>query len=360
MSYTAIGIMSGSSMDGLDIACIEFSQSKGKWSFHIIAAATKTISTAWIKSLSNSTELSAKDYLLLHCDFGSYCGEKVLGFLSENKIQNKIDCIGFHGHTTFHLPQKKMTHQLGDGAALAAITGIPVVSDLRAIDVALGGQGAPIVPIGERLLFSSYDFYLNIGGIANISIHQKDRIIAYDVCPANRVLNMLAILAKKKFDKDGKMAGKGIVNEELLKQLNALNYYSKGYPKSLANDFGTEIVYPLVRKFENNIGNALATYTEHIAQQVMRTVRRDGPKKESRMMITGGGALNKFLVERLQYHLDRIGVEAIVPAVDIVNYKEAIVMALIGVLRLRNEKNVLKTVTGASRDSCGGALWSTN
>ncbi len=358
MNYTAIGIMSGSSMDGLDIACVEFSEQKGKWSFNIVAAETKTISAAWIRRLMASTTLSAKDYLLLHTNFGSYCGEKVLTFLKENKIQKKIDCIGFHGHTTFHLPQQKMTHQLGDGAALAAITGIPVVSDLRALDVALGGQGAPIVPIGESLLFSDHNYFLNIGGIANISIHQQKRVIAFDVCPANRVLNMLAALAKKKFDKNGMMAAKGIVNEALLKKLNTLNYYRKAYPKSLANDFGTGIVFPLIRKFEKNIDNGLATYTEHIAWQVMHSIRKNKNKNDGRLLVTGGGALNKFLIERLQYHFGKIGVDVIVPGKDIVNYKEALVMALIGVLRLRNEKNVLATVTGASRDSSGGALWS--
>ncbi len=358
MNYTVIGIMSGSSMDGLDIICVDFTERKGKWSFNILAAETKAISAAWVRKLLNATTLGAKDYLLLHTRFGRYCGEKVLAFLNENKIQEKIDCIGFHGHTTFHLPQKQMTHQLGDGAALAAITGIPVVSDLRALDVALGGQGAPIVPIGECLLFPGCNYFLNIGGIANISIHGQNRVIAYDVCPANRVLNMLAALAKKKFDKNGMMAAKGRVNEALLRHLNTLKYYRKAYPKSLANDFGTETVYPLIRGSEKNIDNGLATYTEHIAQQVMHAIRKTKNINTGPILVTGGGALNRFLIERLKYHLDKVGIDVIVPAKDIVNYKEALVMALISVLRMRNDKNVIATVTGASRDSCGGALWS--
>ena len=357
MDYNAVGIMSGSSMDGLDIAFVRFSEHKGKWAFNIVHAETKAISNSWIKKLSNATALNAKDYLMLHTAFGQYCGERVQAFLQENKV-GKIDCIGFHGHTTFHLPAKQTTHQLGDGAAVSAITGIPVIADLRALDVALGGQGAPIIPIGEKLLFTGYDYYLNIGGIANVSMHHGKKIIAFDVCPANRVLNMLAALAGKKFDKDGTMASEGIVNKALLTKLNALGYYRKAYPKSLANDFGTDTIYPLIINKEKNVRDALATCVEHIAKQVTAAIEMYREKTTGKLMVTGGGALNQFLVARLKYHLMQMGIEVAVPEKSIIEFKEALVMALIAVLRLRNEPNVLATVTGAARDSCNGALWS--
>lgn len=357
MNYTAIGIMSGSSMDGLDIACIKFSEHDGKWKFKIKAAKTTSFSAGWLQKLPASTGLAAKDYLLLHTAFGKYCGQKVSAFLKENKINGKIDCIGFHGHTTFHLPMQNMTHQLGDGAALTAVTGIAVVSDLRAMDVALGGQGAPIVPIGEKLLFAGYDFYLNLGGIANISIHNDHTIDAFDICPANRVLNMLAGLKGRKFDKNGTLSSKGTMNNSLLKRLNSLKYYHAPYPKSLDNDFGTKIVFPIVRKYEKNINDALATYTEHIAQQVGNVIRNAKPKSNAKLLVTGGGAFNKYLVSRIACYCAEADVDVIVPDKDIINYKEALVMALMAVLRQRDEVNVLSSVTGATRDSCNGALW---
>ena len=172
MTYSAIGLMSGSSLDGLDIILAEFSESQGQWAYKIKAADCTRFSAKLKSRLANAIHLPANEYMLLHTDFARWCGEKTNEFLKENKIRKKPQIIGSHGHTTFHIPERGMTHQLGDGATIAAITGVPVVSDLRNTDVALGGQGAPIVPIGEKLLFPSYQYFLNIGGISNVSIHQ--------------------------------------------------------------------------------------------------------------------------------------------------------------------------------------------
>lgn len=358
MNYSAIGLMSGSSLDGLDIVYATFKENDSKWSYKVNAAACFPFSSSWKNKLKNAVKLNASDYLLLHSEFGKYNGEKVNEFLRKNLIKTKIDVIGSHGHTTFHLPAKNMTHQLGEGASIAATTKIQTVSDLRNMDVALNGQGAPIVPVGEKLLFPEYRYFLNIGGICNVSIHEKKSILAFDVCPANRVLNMLSNELGKQYDKGGNLARSGRVIHSLLEDLNALKYYSGSYPKSLPNSFGTDVIYPMLKISGVNIYDAMATFSEHIAQQLMKSLVVFQRKKVEKMLITGGGAFNSYVIERIQYYLQPLGIEAVVPGHDMVNYKEALIMSLIAVLRLREEANVLATVTGAKRNSCGGALWS--
>jgi anhydro-N-acetylmuramic acid kinase len=247
---------------------------------------------------------------------------------------------------------------LGDGAAIAAATGINVVSDLRAIDVALGGQGAPIVPMGEKLLLPEYPLLLNLGGIANISFRKGEEYVAFDICPTNRVLNMLAALQGKSYDKDGTIASGGNVSGELLEQLNGLSYYKQPPPKSLANQFGTDEVFPLLPT--ENIADALRTYVEHIAVQVRIAVEAILPQPGTgnlQLLVTGGGAHNKFLVEQIRQHLTSMNITVVVPEKNIVDYKEALVMALLGILRWREQNTVMSSVTGARRDSIGGAVW---
>jgi len=253
-----------------------------------------------------------------------------------------------------------MTAQLGDGAAIAAVTEINVVSDLRAMDVAFGGQGAPIVPAGEKLLFDDYSFYLNVGGIANLSFKNDNNPIAFDVCPANRVMNMLVHAEGKKYDEGGAIAASGKVYTPLLTRLNALPYYSLSHPKSLANDFGTDIVFPLVQDFDISNEDKLRTYTEHVVMQIsyaIQKVRVNTDMRNTRLLATGGGAFNTFLVQRLTQSLQSLAIEVIVPDAIVINYKEALIMGLIGVLRWREEYNVLESVTGARRSSIGGAVW---
>jgi len=397
MVYKVIGLMSGSSLDGLDIVYVHLQEgassikdSPRKWEFSILHAACYPYSKEWRDKLAGARHLPAGEYLLLHTAYGQYLGEQVQRFIEEHRLHFQVQLIASHGHTTFHSPEHKMTAQLGDGAALAAMTGINVVSDLRAMDVALGGQGAPIVPVGEKLLLQDYAFFLNLGGIANISAHGAGRaaeggpsggFVAFDVCPANRVLNSLAALVGKEYDDDGALAGSGKVNEELLGRLNKLSYYDKSYPKSLANEFGTETVLPMIQEAMGRVAgrpgdgkaltveDALRTYVEHIAIQIRRAVEGLAPgaggttvpggtyPTGSRMLVTGGGARNGFLIGRLRELLTPLGIEVVVPDGQLVDYKEALVMALIGVLRWREENNVFASVTGASRDSIGGAVW---
>lgn len=360
MVYRVIGLMSGSSLDGLDIAFIEFDESGGKWSFEILATTCKPYNAEWKERLQSATSLNAFDYLLLHSEYGKYIGNLVNEFIEEFQLHHKVQLIVSHGHTTFHAPTKGITAQLGDGAAIAAVTEINVVSDLRAVDVALGGQGAPIVPIGEKLLFPVHSLFLNLGGIANLSVRTDTGYIAFDVCAANRVLNMLAEQLNKDYDEGGALASSGKVYTPLLTRLNALPYYSQPYPKSLANSFGTDQVFPIVNGFDISVEDKLRTYVEHIAMQVGYAVQATALKTkpvQASLLVTGGGALNNFLISRIENALKPLDISVTVPDASIVNYKEALVMGLIGVLRWREEYNVLSSVTGAKRSSIGGAVW---
>lgn len=363
MTYRAIGVMSGSSLDGLDLCFAEFLFQNGTWTYEIIAADCRSYTQEWADKLKNAVSLSALDYQLLHAAYGHYIGNEINQFIEENNLQYKVALIGSHGHTTFHVPAKRMTAQLGDGAAIAATTSLPVISDLRAMDVAFGGQGAPIVPIGERMLLKDFDYYLNLGGIANISFTAQDNYVAFDVCPANRVLNMIISKEGKEFDAGGEMAAAGVVDETLLQQLDILEYYKLPYPKSLANSFGTDEIFPMVENAGLSTPDALRTYVEHIVRQITNAIneqQQNNPGTRSsnlKLLVTGGGALNTFLVNQLANSLKTLDVEVVVPDEKLVQYKEALIMAFIGVLRWREESNVLASVTGARRNSIGGALW---
>jgi anhydro-N-acetylmuramic acid kinase len=365
MVYKVIGLMSGSSLDGLDIAYVHLQEISGKWKYEIVQSDCYAYDDVWMNRLRDAITLSALDYQLLHTAFGRYIGEQVNRFIQSHGLDYQVQLVASHGHTTFHVPAHHMTAQLGDGATIAAVTGLPVVSDLRAMDLALGGQGAPIVPIGEQLLLGDYDFFLNLGGIANISGTSKEGRVAFDICAANRVLNMLVAELDMNYDEGGQIAAKGMLQPDLLKELSGLDYYKLPYPKSLANDFGTDVVYPLIQDKNYPVADKLRTYVEHIAATIAdavllidgasASVPIDGMKR--RLLATGGGAFNTFVVDRLREVLAPLHIEVVVPDEKLVLYKEALVMALMGVLRWREENNVLSSVTGASRDSIGGAVW---
>jgi anhydro-N-acetylmuramic acid kinase len=347
-------------LDGLDIAFAEFQEQAGKWTYEILETDCYPYPDEWTAKLKTAIHLSAKDYLLLHTAYGHYLGEQVNKFIAAHQLEYKVGLIASHGHTTFHLPAQKMTGQLGDGAAIAAKTGLPVVTELRAMDVALGGQGAPIVPVGEKYLLDEYNYFLNLGGIANISA-VGEPYIAFDICPANRVLNMLANELGKDYDEGGEIAALGSINESLLEKLNELEYYNQLYPKSLANDFGTDVVYPMIKSAGISIPDALRTYTEHIVFQTGKAIKDLNNHKPQtlnyKLLATGGGAFNSFLIKRLNDFMTPQNIEVVVPDKKLINFKEALIMAFIGVLRWRQEYNVLSSVTGAARDSIGGALW---
>ena len=350
--------MSGSSLDGLDIAYVQLEEVRGQWTYEILHADCLPYSDKWAADLKHAGDMHVHDFLKLHTRYGRYIGESVSEFIEKYDLGHKVHFIASHGHTVFHEPENKTTCQVGDGAAIAAATGLPVISDLRAMDVALGGQGAPIVPVGDKLLFHEYDYLLNIGGIANITIKHGDSLLAFDVCPANQVLNVLAAREGKNMDENGAMAAKGILLVNLLDELNNAAYYRQQPPKSLSNEAAQDLVFPKLLESENNNFDLLATATQHIAEQITEAVNAyPHGKEQARLLATGGGAFNTYLIDQLRDLLAPMNVAVVVPDANVVKYKEALVMALIGTLRWREEANVLRSVTGAARDSVGGALW---
>jgi len=341
--------MSGSSLDGLDIAYCTFKHEKNKWQFNIKEAVTLKYEKKWLEKLRTAHTLSSEKLLQLHNEYGEYLGASVSSFMREKKIR-KVDFVASHGHTIFHQPEKHFTFQIGNGAAIAAKCNLPVVNDFRSLDVLLGGQGAPLVPIGDRLLFAEYEFCLNLGGIANISYESKNKRLAFDVCPVNIVLNHLAGLLNKEYDKDGLIAASGKVDVKLLDSLNALNYYKQAFPKSIGREWVEEKFLPILNRSKISVKDKIATVTEHIAMQITKVLHG----KKEKVLATGGGAFNKYLIQKIR---KRTEVKVIVPAKQVVNYKEALVFAFLGVLRWRGEVNCLESVTGASKNNSGGSIY---
>lgn len=359
MIYHVIGTMSGSSMDGLDLVHCTLEEVAGQWTAQINQGACIPFNEHWEELLPRLHQLPALDLMLAHTAFGKWCGQQIAAFIEQHQFQHKVHLIASHGHTVFHEPQRGLSFQIGDGAAIAAACQVPVVSDLRNMDVALGGQGAPIVPIAEKYLWSSYPFLLNLGGICNISINHLEHPIAFDVCPANRVLNSLAARMGHSYDAEGQFARRGQLLPELFEAFNALDYYQIQGPKSLNNSFGTETIMGVIMQAKGSTEDLLHTYCEHIAHQIAESLRHKANPlpNAARLLASGGGACNTYLMERIQTHLSPLGIIVEGASPELIHYKEALAMALIGVLRWREENNVLASVTGASRDSIGGALW---
>lgn len=352
--YRIIGLMSGSSLDGLDIAYCFFEKGNSEWTFSIEKVDCIEYSNEWQQRLSTARELDGKALWKLHADYGHLLSEMVNDFTAKHKLTGAVDLIASHGHTVFHFPAEHFTTQIGDGAALATGTGIQAVCDFRTADIALGGQGTPIVPIGDLLLFKEYNYLLNLGGIANLTVRSDNNIIAFDICAANQVLNHYALLKGFEYDKNGDLAASGKLCQPLLAALDGLDYYQKPHPKSLDNGFSRDSVIPLIESFDISIEDKLHSYCEHIARQIAQHIEKIKLSSPGKLFITGGGAFNTFLINRIAAHSS---LPIHIPAAEVVKYKEALVMAFIGLLRMRNEINVLSTVTGASRSSIGGALY---
>jgi anhydro-N-acetylmuramic acid kinase len=346
--YNVIGLMSGTSLDGLDIAYCSFNNENGKWSFKIKNAVTQPYSETWLKKLSTVDKLNAIEFIALHNDYGYYLGKAVKDFIDKNDVHP--DFIASHGHTVFHQPAKKITFQLGNGDCIAAETGVSVVSDFRTMDVALGGQGAPLVPIGDSLLFTEFDYCVNLGGFANLSYQQNMHRIAYDICPFNIILNKLAKEAGYDFDDKGKMAAQGFINQTLLDELNNMEFYALQPPKSLGREWLEHDFLPIINKFNIAVHDKLRTVAEHIVFQILNACET---KVNAKILFTGGGTFNDFimhLIETRSYH------KIVIPDKQLINFKEALIFAFLGVLRYRNEINCLKSVTGASIDNSGGKI----
>lgn len=340
--------MSGTSLDGLDIAFCEFENAGKNWSYHILSAETIPYSEEWRNRLANLEKGSGHDFVTTDIDFGHLSGQLTKTFINKHQIQP--DFIASHGHTIFHQPEKRITSQIGKGSSIAAETGLPVVCDFRSLDVALGGQGAPLVPIGDRLLFSEFDFCLNLGGFANISYEQDGQRIAYDICPVNIVLNHLAGRIGKSFDPSGQMARIGNLSPSLLLSLNQLSYYNHPPPKSLGKEWVLTHIFPMLDSSSILLNDQLNTFCEHIAIQVSKA---SFTNENLKMLITGGGAFNEYLMERIRHHTPHFIIQ---PDDNTINFKEALIFAFLGVLRWRQETNCLQSVTGARQDNIGGAI----
>lgn len=341
--------MSGTSLDGVDITCCTFSK-KQQWQFSIDKAETIRYTASWVKRLKESHLCSAEELAALDADYGKLLGTLCRSFVTKNKIKG-VDFIASHGHTVFHQPEKGFTTQIGNGNAIHAVTGLPVIFDFRSLDVARGGQGAPLVPIGDKLLFNEYDICLNLGGIANLSFDHKGKRIAYDVCFVNMALNYLAGKAGKVYDRHGDMASNGVVNLTLLNQLKFVYRKIKLKRPSLGREFFEKHIQQLLNHDNISINDRMCTVVESVVQEITDALY--AAKEKPTVLCTGGGAFNAFLIYRL---IEQCGDEAtlIIPDEDVLKFKEALVFAFLGVLRVRNEVNCLKSVTGATHDSSSG------
>lgn len=349
-TYRVIGIMSGSSMDGVDLAYCEITQKNNRWQYKIIAAQTFPYDEKWRIRLSQLYKQYIEVFPKTHAYYGRFLGQLVNQFIRENKLQ--ADLISSHGHTVFHQPKSGFTAQIGDGAAISAETGLPVVCDFRSMDIALGGQGAPLVPIGDKLLFEEYEACLNLGGIANISFTAQNEIRAFDICPCNIVLNRVARWLGHAFDDEGKIAASSECDPLLLEKLETLPYYQLKGAKSLGREWINETFWPVIKSFiDTSEAEKMATLTQHIANQISNVINQSGVQK---ILLTGGGAFNRHLIQLIR---KQISAELLIPDALIVNFKEALIFAFLGVLRVNNQVNVLSSVTGSKQNHIGGAIY---
>lgn len=337
-------------MDGVDLACCRLSFDEARWHYKIVAAETIPYSDMWKVRLLELPNQSAEIFPKTHAFYGRYLGQLVRQFIDKHRLQ--VDFVASHGHTIFHQPQAGFTAQIGDGAALSATCGLPVVCDFRSMDLALGGQGAPLVPVGDSLLFAEYDACLNLGGISNISFTREAKALAYDISPCNLLFNPLAQLLNLPYDAGGQIAASGTVHDELLQQLNQLPFYTRQGAKSLGREWIDRVVWPLLQSFEQvSEPDKMATCAAHIAAQISLVLNKENIK---RVLVTGGGAYNHFLIQKIQ---ENTAASLRIPEPELLEFKEALIFALLGVLRIRNENNVWSSVTGSKTNHVAGALY---
>ena len=340
--------MSGTSLDGLDLAeCFFTVDEAGNWHYRLGKLHTLAYPSQWENKLKNATARNEDQLKLLDIEYARFTGEAARLF-SEGFYED-LDALCSHGHTVFHQPERGYTYQLGNNPDLSEAFGKTVVCDFRAQDVALGGQGAPLVPIGDALLFLEYDYCLNLGGFANVSYAKNGARIAYDICPVNFVLNRLALMLGRPYDAGGEMAAMGTVYEPLLHDLNALDFYRTTPPKSLGWEWVRDHVLPLIESAPCSVHDTLRTFTEHVATQLALQF-----EPGSSILVTGGGAYNKFLMERLA---SQKSLRIVIPSPALIEFKEALIFGFLGVLRLRGEANCLASVTGASSDHSSGSIF---
>lgn len=353
-TYKVLGLMSGTSLDGLDLAYCHLWYSEGLWKFSIEATDEVGYDQEMRDYLKNAIYLSDADHTQLHKDYGVWLGTQSKKFIQEQGLE--VDFIASHGHTSHHRPEEGFTFQLGDGQLLANTSDKQVVCDFRTKDVSLGGQGAPLVPIGDRLLFHDYDFCLNLGGISNMSFEKDGKRVAYDIGLANMPLNYITQKIGLAYDENGKLARTGELDAELLKSLNELEYYKLPYPKSTGYEWFMEKIVPMIEASNSSEIDLLHTFIHHNCEQIAKEVYLHASGKPQKLFVTGGGALNQFFTDTLQ---EKLGpkVKVVIPSKTIIAFKEALVFALMGVLKLEDKINILSSVTGSASDSSSGEIF---
>ena len=346
-SINIIGLMSGTSVDGLDICYVSFDNHDPS-KYEIIDCETIDYDDNLKTKLKYVIEMDNDQIKQIDKEFGEFIGLNVLKFIKKNTLY-KADLISSHGHTVFHEPEFNKTLQIGNGEIINKVTKIKTVNNFREQDIQLGGQGAPLVPIGDKLLFDNYKYCLNLGGFTNISVKDSRTIYAYDICPLNTVLNHYANKLGYDCDLDGKLSEKGVINIDLLNELNDLEYYKKSYPKSLGLEFVIENIFPITEKYKIKEVDILATYIEHASFQIKRNIDNG-----SKVLLTGGGTFNDNLIKTLNHDSK---INFIVPNKTIINYKESLIFALLGYLKINGKVNCLRSVTGASNDHSSGDIY---
>lgn len=348
-NYNVIGIMSGTSLDGVDLAHIKFYK-KENWTFEILETKTVSYTQNWLNTLRKAVNFSNLELIQLNEDYTLLLSQIIIDFILEYNIKN-IDAVCNHGHTIIHKPDLGYTLQIGNLPILAQMINQIVVCDFRVQDVLLGGQGAPLVPIGDKMLFPEYDYCLNLGGFSNISFDENGKRIAYDISPVNSVLNFYANTFNLSYDDKGIIAKSGSINSELFHKLNEIEFYKLPYPKSLGIEFVNEIIFPIIEKSKLDCNDIMNTFVEHIAFQISKNIKN----KQTLLFITGGGVYNDFLMDRIKFYLPKNKI--VIPDGIIIEFKEALIFAFLGVLKLRNEINVFGSVTGALKDHCSGIIF---
>ncbi len=350
-NFNVIGVMSGTSLDGVDIVYVKFIQNES-WSFKIINSKTYKYEDSTADILNDISKKTLEEIKEIDVVYSKMLAKIINEFIDEFSI-NKIDFVSSHGHTAIHDPSNLITYQMGNLSTLSTEINQKVICDFRVQDVKLGGEGAPLVPVGEKYLFHEYDSFINLGGFANISNHKGESLIAYDICPVNIVLNNLSKKIGKDFDDKGSIASSGKLIINLYEELEKLEYYQLDPPKSLGIEWVDEYIFPLINKyFDYPIEDLLNTLSNHIANQISNNL-----KNLDKVLVSGGGAYNDYLIHLIRSKTDS---EIIISSKNIIEFKEALIFAFLGVLRNLNINNCYSSVTGASKDHCSGKIFLLN
>ena len=354
--YNVIGVMSGTSLDGVDLAHIKFQIKNDEWTFEILECETISYDSNWISILKTAVDYNENQLVELNKNYTQLLASIITDFIQKHNLVN-LDAVCSHGHTILHQPQNGFTLQIGNLSEIASLVQQNVICDFRVQDVQLGGQGAPLVPIGDRILFANYDYCMNLGGFSNVSFEKNNSRIAFDISAVNTVLNFYANQLGFDYDDKGQISRTGQCNSDLLNELNSLAFYKTPPPKSLGFEFVKEVLLPLIENYPISIEDKLHTFSEHVAIQIAFSLNgfKNQKNKDKSMLITGGGAYNDFLIERIQFHLPDMKI--IIPSPKILEFKEALIFGLLGVLKMRGEVNTLQSVTGASHDHSSGIIY---